>query len=58
VPALYTLVYTSNRVSRLFWFGPNELRIEKMRSKFFQKSKSSGLAVTSPPKVGMEVKPV
>jgi hypothetical protein len=36
-------------MSCLFWFGFGEAGIEKMRSKFFQRSKSSSGAVARPP---------
>ena len=49
------LVITSNRVSRLFWFGPDEVGIENNeRSEFFQRSKSSGVPVTQPAGCGGE----
>ncbi len=40
--------FTSNCISRLFLSGCDEVGIEKMRSKFSQRSKSSGGAVTLP----------
>jgi hypothetical protein len=40
--------FTSNRVSRLFFSGHAKGVIEKMRSKFFQRGKSSGDPVTQP----------
>jgi hypothetical protein len=40
--------YTSNRVSRLFFSGRANGVIEKMRSIFFQRGKSSGVPVTQP----------
>jgi len=36
------LTLTSNWISRLFWSGHAEGGIQKMRSKFFEKAKSSG----------------
>jgi hypothetical protein len=48
------LFFTSNRISRLFLSGPAEGGIEKMRSIFFQKTKSSGVPVTKP--AGSEAK--
>jgi hypothetical protein len=42
------LFFTSNRISRLFLSGPAEGGIEKMRSIFFQKTKSSGVPVIPP----------
>ena len=42
------LIFTSNRISRLFLSGPAGGGIEKMRSIFFQKTKSSGVPVTKP----------
>jgi len=48
------LIFTSNRISRLFLYGPAAGGIEKMRSIFFQKTKSSGVPVTKP--AGSEAK--
>jgi hypothetical protein len=48
------LIFTSNRISRLFLSGPAGGGIEKMRSIFFQKTKSSGVPVTKP--AGSEAK--
>jgi len=42
------LIFTSNRISRLFLSGPAAGGIEKMRSIFFQKIKSSGVPVIPP----------
>jgi hypothetical protein len=42
------LIFTSNRISRLFLSGPAGGGIEKMRSIFFQKTKSSGVPVIPP----------
>jgi hypothetical protein len=39
---------TSNWISRLFFYGSAFGGIEKMRSKFFQRRKSSGVPVTQP----------
>jgi hypothetical protein len=48
------LIFTSNRISRLFLSGSAKDGIEKMRSIFFQKTKSSGVPVTKP--AGSEAK--
>ena len=40
---------TSIRISRLFLYGPAKGGIGKMRSIFFQRTKSSGGANTMPP---------
>jgi hypothetical protein len=48
------LIFTSNRISRLFLSGSAKGGIEKMRSIFFQKTKSSGVPVTKP--AGSEAK--
>jgi hypothetical protein len=45
---LSDLIFTSNRISRLFLSGPAAGGIEKMRSIFFQKTKSSGVPVIPP----------
>jgi hypothetical protein len=50
----WVLIFTSNRISRLFLSGPACGGIEKMRSIFFQKTKSSGVPVTKP--AGSEAK--
>ena len=42
------LIFTSNRISRLFLSGSAKGGIEKMRSLFFQKTKSSGVPVIPP----------
>jgi hypothetical protein len=42
------LVYTSNRLSRLFWFGGAEGDIQKLRSIIFERAKSSGAPVIPP----------
>jgi len=42
------LIFTSNRISRLFLSGSAKGGIEKMRSIFFQKIKSSGVPVIPP----------
>jgi len=42
------LTVTSNWVSRLFLYGLAKGEIEKMRSIFFQRTKSSGVPVTQP----------
>ena len=42
------LIFTSNRISRLFLSGAAAGGIEKMRSIFFQKTKSSGVPVIPP----------
>jgi hypothetical protein len=39
---------TSTWIRRIFWFGDAEGGIQKMRSKFFEKSKSSAVAGTLP----------
>ena len=39
---------TSTCVRRLFWFGSGKAGIQKMRSRFFERSKSSGGAGTQP----------
>ena len=42
------LIFTSNRISRPFLSGSAKGGIEKMRSIFFQKTKSSGVPVIPP----------
>ena len=46
--------FTSSCISRLFLSGYDEVGIEKMRSLFFQRIKSSGVARTKP--AGCEAK--
>jgi hypothetical protein len=46
--ALSFFTFTSNWISRLFFYGPAKGGIEKMRSIFFQSRKSSGVPVTQP----------
>jgi len=45
---LYCSFLTSTCVRRLFWFGPDTIGIQKMRSKFFERSKRSGVTGTQP----------
>jgi hypothetical protein len=45
---LSVLIFTSNRISRLFLSGSAKGGIQKMRSLFFQKAKRSGVPVTKP----------
>lgn len=53
-PLKLTPTVTSNWISRLFWFGAASGGIQKMRSKFFGRSKSSGVPVTQPAGCGGE----
>jgi len=41
-------IYTSTCISRLFFSGTDKIGIEKMRSIFFQRGKSSDVAGTQP----------
>lgn len=45
---------TSNWISRLFWSGHAQGGIQKMRSIFFERAKSSGVPVTQPAGCGGE----
>ena len=50
------LIFTSNRISRLFLSGPAAGGIEKMRSIFFQKTKSSPACAGVTKPAGSEAK--
>ena len=46
-PALPPLIFNSNWVSRLFFFGPDKIGIEKMRSIFFKDEKGAAFQLRS-----------
>ena len=48
MPALLFLVITSDWISHIFLSGYGKAGIEKMRSIFFQRAKSSDVPVTQP----------